>query len=151
MDLCLYSESVSNLFIIFSIFCLWPDVNVDDESTTEKYNFLYPAVITFAERSWRGNNNSKFGNMGILLYGDIESYNKFADFEKRLIHHRDTLSQTTFFPYTKQSDIQWKICGPFNKIGLKSFFEPPEKNLLEDIAKKDKKIQSYKIRGATIN
>ncbi len=145
------SNAHSNGLALGPILCLWPDVNVQEESTTERYNFLYPAIITFAERSWRGNKEKLPEYLGILLDSEIESYSKFKEFETRLLHHRDIISLTLFFPYVKQSQLKWKIFGPFSRETFQSSYEPPCQETLENLAEKDDTIQIFETRGATLN
>jgi len=141
----------SNGLALGSILCLWPDVNVEDESTTERYNFLYPAIITFSERSWRGNKNKAPEYLGTLPADDIDSFMEFVEFENRFLHHRDLLSSLVFFPYVKQNQLKWKIIGPFNKGTIKSISEPPNQEMLISYAQKDENIRLINARGASIH
>ena len=52
-------------------------------------------------------------------------YSAFVEFENRLFEHKSLYFHNLSFPYVKQSDIEWKLIGPFdNKGDTETIFEP---------------------------
>jgi hexosaminidase len=107
-------------------------------------NLVYPAMLAFAERSWVGG-----GFDGLLT--DLGSdtsyrYKAFTQFENRLLDHKKVFFQSKPFPYEKQSDIQWKLFGPFDNDGdLKASFWPEQSGISLDDS-----IANMKVNGGTI-
>src|SRR3546814_868563 len=105
--------------------CLWDDRKVTRESDHLTMNAAYPAIVTFGERSWRGG-----GYEGVNYYIGPDSSARardFAAFEERLIAHKRKYFTHLPFPYVRQSDIHWKLFGPFSNDGnLDAAFWPEE-------------------------
>ncbi|MES2276279.1 MAG: family 20 glycosylhydrolase [Bacteroidota bacterium] len=122
-----------------SILCLWPDRNVIAQEDVLTMNPVYPAMLTFAEKTWSGG-----GIMG--WHTDIAAGNKdFTDFENRLIDQQKQYFSNLPFPYVSQSAMKWRLYGPYPNYGnLTAKFEPEKKGFKPD----DNKYQS--ITGATI-
>ena len=95
--------------------CNWPDRRVSKEEDLISMNAVYPVMLTFAERTWQG------GGWGNFL-SDIDKpgtdrYNAFVAWEKRLLEHKTLYFKGFPFPYHKQSDLEWKLIGPFKNNG----------------------------------
>jgi hexosaminidase len=103
--------------------CVWPDRRVGKEEDILRMNPVYPAMLSFAERSWRGGGVEGWvANMGAP---DTESAKKFEEFENRLMDHKQHYFSNLPFPYLRQSSIQWKLYGPYSNNGnLSEKFEP---------------------------
>ena len=106
--------------------CNWPDRNVSKESDLINMNAVYPVMVTFAERCWVGNGYNVLGqylsDMGVP---GTKRFTEFLSFEKRLLNHKTIYFQNLSFPYVQQSQIQWKLIGPFDNNGnTTSTFEP---------------------------
>lgn len=103
--------------------CLWSDRRVAAEKDLLVMTPVYPAMLAFAERSWRGG-----GNAGIVFYlgnDTTVSAKDFAAFEKRLTDHKRRYFSQLPFQYVAQSNIHWKLFGPFeNKGTLSAGFWP---------------------------
>lgn len=100
-----------------AIICTWHDRSVEKQEDVLRMNPVYPAMMAFAERSWKG--GGKPGWIANISDGDNKA---FAEFEVRLLNHRQqfnsaasTSTTTIAFPYQSQSHLQWKIYGPFAK------------------------------------
>jgi len=103
------------------ILCLWPDRNVLKQEDILTMNPVYPAMLTFAERSWRG------GGVDDWHTDVIDSVN-FSAFENRLIDQQKQYFADIPFSYIKQSGIKWKLYGPYaNKGDLTAKFAPEKK------------------------
>lgn len=108
--------------------CLWNDRRVADEKDLLRMNPVYPAMLAFAERAWRGG-----GYPGATVaIGDKGSDREksFSEFENRLLAQKHQYFQNLPFPYVRQSNIQWKLFGPFDNDGnLSKSFWPENTNV----------------------
>ncbi len=107
-----------------SILCNWPDRRVSKEEDLISMNAVYSVMLSFAERCWQGggwkNYLSDFGVPG------TERYTMFVKFENRLLDHKLEYFANKPFPYFKQSDIEWKLIGPFDNKGKTATSFSPE-------------------------
>lgn len=105
------------------IICLWPDRRVEHEEDALKMNAAYPAMLAFAERSWRGGGSEGWvANVGAPEDARTKA---FAEFESRLLDHKRTYFQKLPFPYVRQTTTTWKLFGPYNNGGnLSQAFAP---------------------------
>lgn len=110
--------------------CVWPDRRVSKPEDVFMQTAVYPAVLAFAERSWRGG-----GQPGWLTYVGLagsEEVNVFKEFERRLMNHKQRYFSKMPFPYQAQSHLKWKFYGPFNNQGdLSKKFYPEEAKELD--------------------
>ncbi|RPD45582.1 family 20 glycosylhydrolase [Paracnuella aquatica] len=107
------------------IICLWPDRRVEHEEDALKMSAAYPAMLAFAERSWRGGGREGWvANVGAP--GDART-KAFAAFEGRLLDHKRNYFQGLPFPYVRQTNTIWKLFGPYQNGGnLLQAFAPEE-------------------------
>jgi hexosaminidase len=103
--------------------CLWHDRNVRNEADLLIMNPVYPAMLAFAEKSWRG------GGHPYWITNTINP-KAFGEFEARMLQHKQRTFKYLPFPYWKQSDINWKLYGPFNNEGNLSRNFAPDTTLL---------------------
>jgi len=113
-------------------FCLWNDRRVAQEFDLLKMNAVYPAMLAFSERSWRGG-----GYPGVLFHIGPDSSERakaFRAFEKRLLEHKRTYFSRLPFNYVKQSHIKWNLYGPFENGGdaSKTFWPETKPEALAD-------------------
>jgi len=99
-----------------AVICTWHDRAVEKQEDVLSMNPVYPAMMAFAERSWRGGGQA--GWIANISDGDTKA---FAEFESRLLSHKyqyfqDVNSQnnstkisTDYFPYLQHSAIEWKL------------------------------------------
>ena len=102
--------------------CVWGDRKIAKETDYITLNAVYPDMAAFGERSWRGG-----GYSGLNLDIGPDTAQRaidFVEFEERLLAHKDQYFQQLPFPYVKQTDIKWKLFGPFENNGelTKSFW-----------------------------
>lgn len=103
--------------------CVWNDRAVAKETDILAMNPVYPGIITFAERTWRGGGNDGWVS-GIGPAG-TPAADSFERYEQRLLDHKKIYFQGEPFPYVKQSDNRWQLFGPYlNKGQLTEKFEP---------------------------
>jgi hexosaminidase len=103
--------------------CTWHDRSVADEEDVLKMNPVYPGILAFAERTWRGGGNKGW----TATIGDANSKlaNEFTEFENRLLDHQKLYFLDYPFLYRKQSATSWKLYGPYENSGkLYEIFKP---------------------------
>ncbi|BBE20173.1 beta-hexosaminidase [Aquipluma nitroreducens] len=115
------------------ILCCWNDNNVNDEYDIIRQNPVYPGMLTYSETSWKGQ-SVDFGEnyLAKLPYPENPLYKEFQNFEERLTEHRDRYFQDKPFPYVKQSEIVWKMIGPFESRGDLNQSFPVESSIREN-------------------
>lgn len=113
-----------------TIVALWHDRYVADERNLVIENNFYPNALAMAERAWRGGGMQYFDGAGtILRSGDSPEFKAFADFERRLLWHKEHTFQGYPFAYVKQTDVKWNITDPFPNGGDLAKVFPPEQEL----------------------
>lgn len=95
--------------------CNWPDRRVAREEDLINMNAVYPVMLSFAERCWRGGGWKNYAS-DIGIPG-TEKYNEFVHFEQRLLAHKLKYFTKESFPYVKQSHLEWSLIGPFENGG----------------------------------
>jgi lysophospholipase L1-like esterase len=124
-----------------AILCVWHDRAISDFSDILSMNPVYPGMLSFAERSWRGGGTK--GWIANINDGDLLG---FEEFEQRLLAQRTQYFSDKLFPYTAQSNLNWNLYGPYTNDGILSQSFPIEKQLHEG---KDVPVV-LKQRGGTI-
>jgi len=94
-----------------AIICTWHDRAVATQEDVLNMNPVYPAMLAFAERSWRGGGQP--GWIANISDGDETA---FAEFESRLINHQQQYFKSLSFPYQAQSSIHWKLYDAKDKF-----------------------------------
>ena len=113
-----------------AILCSWPDRAVEKPEDMFLQSAVYPGMITFAERIWRG--GGELGWKAFLPQRKTEAFNEFAAFEKRLLSHKSKYFAGLPFPYQRQTEMSWDMIGPYDNAGnLKTEF-PIEKDPFGD-------------------
>jgi hexosaminidase len=121
--------------------CMWHDRAIGREEDILTMNPVYPGLLAFAERTWRGGGQS--GWIANMDDGDVKL---FANFESRLLENKKLYFKSKPFPYVKQTNIFWNLYGPyFNGGDLSKAFE------VESLLWQQRKKQPVKqITGGTI-
>ncbi|HEY9341226.1 MAG TPA: family 20 glycosylhydrolase [Hanamia sp.] len=113
--------------------CLWPDRRVENEEDVLKMNSVYPGMLAFAERTWRGGGNK--GWVANIGEPNSKVATEFATFENRLLDHKKSYFSHLPFPYVKQSSTIWKLYGPYENGGdLSKVFAPENKNVDKNLS-----------------
>ena len=113
--------------------CLWPDRRVANEEDMIRMNAVYPIMLSFAERCWKGGNNI---NPASLIV-----------FEDKLMSHKKSYFKNLPFPYVAHSNIEWQLIGPFKNNGNTSALFAPEYVRFFDTAKLQNTLT---LKGGTI-
>lgn len=119
--------------------CSWPDRAITDPIDMFYQSAVYPGMLTFAERSWRG--GGKDGWVANIQPKNTTDYLEFKDFERRLLAHKDQYFHDKPFPYVQQIGLEWELIGPFQNEGdlTRSFI--PEENPYADEIKVSKTVE----------
>lgn len=112
--------------------CLWHDRAVASWADIFKMNAVYPGILAFAERCWKGG-----GEVGWTAVIDIENKDlNFTRFENRLIDHKRQYFSDKPFPYVRQAYMKWDFYGPFENGGDTKKQFAPELTLMDTLKTK---------------
>ena len=129
------------------IVAIWNDRLLPDDEQIILQNNFYPSMLAFAERAWRCGGSEYYDKNGTMLPTDTDDpvFREFADFETRMLWHKDHTFAGEPFAYVKQTNIRWKITDAFPNHGdlLKSF--PPETEFADEYHYDN---ETYKTRDA---
>lgn len=106
--------------------CTWNDRRVEDEIDIFRMNPVYPGIVTFGERVWRGGGRQKW--TATIGSPDSGKAKEFAEFETRLMDHKRQYFSQLIFPYRRQAGMVWNIYGPYNNRGNMLLKAGPELN-----------------------
>jgi hypothetical protein len=110
-------------FALGGTLCVWHDRAIAKESDILIMNPVYPSMITFAERVWKGGGWE--GKIAAIGEPGTAFAQAFAAFEKRLFDHKQLYFKHLPFPYVQQSGMSWNLYGPYlNKGKTEAKFEP---------------------------
>ncbi len=101
--------------VVGGTLCLWPDVNLDLPADAFRINPVYPSLLTYAWKTWTDDVESAPTPFLTTLpprYSEAARY--FAAFEAYLCQHRDGALSGLPFAYLQQSDMEWRLIGPFS-------------------------------------
>lgn len=130
---------------------VWNDRLVQPEEKIINENYLYPNMLTIAERSWRGGGYEYFDKYGTNMPPESsEEYKAFAEFEQRLLWHKEHHFKGYPFPYVKQTGIHWRITDAFPNNGNKGSIFPPETELKDSYTYEGKTYGTNDTEGAGI-
>lgn len=104
---------------------LWLDIPTCD-ADIERVAPFWPAVVTFADRSWHG---GAF-RQDLLATPPPEGTDEaraYAAFAAAVIAHRDAFFKGTIFPYVREDGF-WRLLGPLPNGGRRDTAFGPEKD-----------------------
>ncbi len=117
----IYDQAEGSEDIAGTILALWHDRLIDNEWNLVIENGLYPNMLAIAERAWRGGGTEYFDGLGTILPPeDTEAFKEFADFEKRMLWHKEHTFKGYPFAYVKQTNVKWNITDAFPNGGSRS-------------------------------
>ena len=126
----IYDQAEGSEDIAGTILALWHDRLIDNEWNLVIENGLYPNMLAIAERAWRGGGTDYFDGLGTILPPeDTEAFKEFADFEKRMLWHKEHTFKGYPFAYVKQTNVKWNITDAFPNGGDMDKVFPPEQEL----------------------
>lgn len=126
----IYDQAEGSEDIAGTILALWHDRLIDNEWNLVIENGLYPNMLAIAERAWRGGGTEYFDGLGTILPPeDTEAFKEFADFEKRMLWHKEHTFKGYPFAYVKQTNVKWNITDAFPNGGDMDKVFPSEQEL----------------------
>lgn len=131
---------------------IWNDRYVADEELLIAQNNLYPSLLATAELAWDGNRSEYFDGLGTNMAPEgSEDFKRFADFERRLLHHKATTLADVKIPYVKQTNVKWLITDAFpNNGNLAAVFPPETEGIRESYVFNDSTYNTTPATGAGI-
>ncbi|MDD6891178.1 MAG: family 20 glycosylhydrolase [Bacteroidales bacterium] len=146
-----YQQATGSADLAGSILAYWNDRYIDNTPQLLADNNFYATMLAFAERTWRGGGEGYFNGRCTLLWNDTpEANRRFADFEERLLWHKDHHLQGEPIPYVRQSQVCWRITDAFPNEGDLSRSFPPEERTDTVFTYQGKDYGSSTIHGAGI-
>ncbi len=134
----IYDQAEGSEDIAGTILALWHDRLIDNEWNLVIENGLYPNMLAIAERAWRGGGTEYFDGLGTILPPeDTEAFKEFADFEKRMLWHKEHTFKGYPFAYVKQTNVKWNITDAFPNGGDMDKVFPPEQELKDSRSEMD--------------
>jgi len=134
-----------------SIVAFWNDRKLPDERNILLQNAFYPYMLALAERSWKGGGSEYFDGGGVILPPESSRvFQEFADFERRMLRHKELTFAGEPFPYVRQTDVQWSVTDAFPNGGDLSRRFPPEEGLSGSYTFEGREYGVRRVRGAGI-
>ncbi len=144
----IYNEEQGSHDVAGAILAIWNDRYVADEQNVILENNFYPNMLAMAERAWRGGGTEYFDKHGTILpQEDSEEFKAFADFERRMLWHKEYTFQSEPFAYVRQTNVKWNITDAFPNEGDLTRSFPPEQEEWKDAYQYEGK--TYGVRPAT--
>lgn len=143
----IYDRMEGNNDIAGTIVALWHDRLVSSERNMLLENNFYPNMLAIAERAWMGGGSEYFNQLGTTIpTEDTKEFRDFADFERRLLWHKEHTFVGYPFAYVKQTNVKWHITDAFPNGGDLTKVFPPEQGLQDSYTYEGK---TYGVRPAT--
>ena len=125
-----YDRPQGDADVVGAIIALWHDRLLASEENMLLENNFYPSMLALAERTWLGGGSQYFNGDGTMMWNEkTETYQAFADFEKRMLWHKENHFQGYPFGYVKQTNVKWNITDAFPNGGDVAKVFPPEQGL----------------------
>lgn len=126
--------------VLGGILASWPDIRIENERDQLLQNPVYPSIVTYGESMWRGiEKDDKEAYWANLPPVGTPEFDRFREFEKRLLEHKARFFQGKEFTYVKQTDLRWKIIGPF----------PNDNDVTREFPVEKELKPSYEVDGKT--
>lgn len=134
-----------------TIVAVWNDRMLAHERNIILENNFYPNTLAIAERAWKGGGTEYFDGNGVVLRSeDTPEFKAFANFEKRMLWHKEHHFKGYPFAYVRQTNVKWKITEPFPNGGDLSKVFPPEQELKDSYLYEGKEYGTGSAIGAGI-
>ena len=126
----IYNVEQGSEDIAGTILAIWNDRYIANERNIILENNFYPNMLAIAERAWRGGGTEYFDKNGTILPSeDSKVFQEFADFEGRMLWHKEHTFKGYPFAYVKQTNVKWNITDAFPNGGDLNKVFPPEQEL----------------------
>jgi len=90
----------------------WNDRKLTTETDIVRENNTIVNTLASAERAWMGGGKAYIEEGGTTLPNEGEEFEEFADFERRILFHKDHSLKNEPIPYVKQTNVRWMITDP---------------------------------------
>lgn len=140
-----------NELALGGILCHWPDSNIGSQMDIYTQSPVFPAMVAYAERIWRSRADNREDLWGKLPSTDDPVFKEYAAFEADMIAHRDRFFNDLPFQYVRQTDISWKLIGPFDHHGDPGKSFPVEQDLRDEYTIDGKTYRWIDAWGATLH
>lgn len=148
---CIYNKEQGSDDMAGAIVAVWNDRLVTPERNIILENNFYPNVLALAERAWRGGGTEYFDKNGTILRSEEQpEFKAFADFEKRMLWHKEHVFKGYPFAYVKQTNVKWNITEAFPNGGDLAKVFPPEQELKDSYLYEGKEYKVSSAIGAGI-
>lgn len=146
-----YDRSEGDEDVIGAIIGMWHDRLLPTEQNMIIENNFYPSMLALAERTWMGGGSQYFSGDGTLMkHETTETYKAFADFEKRMLWHKQHTLKGYPMAYVKQTNVKWNITDAFPNGGDMAKVFPPEQELKDSYEYEGKEYGVGQTIGAGI-
>ena len=122
----IYYAQEGNADLAGTISAAWNDTRTRTEADIICQNNQYANILASAERAWVGGGHQYVETGGTTLPNTGEDHDAFADFERRLLFHKDHSLRHVPIPYVGQCQVHWRITEPFPNGGNADAVLPPE-------------------------
>lgn len=147
----IYNQPMGSDDLAGCIIAFWNDRYIDNTRQLLDENNFYPYMLTLAERAWRGGGRGYFDGKTTLLWDDEpEQKAEFAEFENRMLWHKQHTLKGLPFAYERQADVEWRITDAFPNDGNLQMSFPPEEHLAA-VGTPETDAKSYEYNGKTYN
>lgn len=147
----IYNRQKADKDVAGSIIALWHDRLMQSEYAQMIENGLYPNVLALAERAWIGGGTEYFNGDGTNLTDEnSDKFKAFADFERRMLWHKEHTFEGYPFGYVKQTHVKWNITDAFPNGGDLNKAFPPEHNTADSYSYEGKEYGVRQAIGAGI-
>ena len=137
--------------VLGTIMAVWNDHKLPDERNILLQNAFFPYILAIAERSWIGGGSEYFDGNGVILPDESSDvFKKFADFERRMLWHKDNFLKGEPFPYVRQTNVHWAVTDAFPNEGDLSRSFPPEDGISGSYSFEGKEYGVHRVTGAGI-
>lgn len=145
----IYNQPMGSDDLAGCIIAFWNDRYIDNTRQLLDENNFYPYMLTLAERAWRGGGRGYFDGKTTLLWDDEpEQKAEFAEFENRMLWHKQHTLKGQPFAYERQADVEWRITDAFPNDGNLQMSFPPEEHLAA-VGTPETDVKSYEYNGKT--
>lgn len=147
----IYNQPMGSDDLAGCIIAFWNDRYIDNTRQLLDENNFYPYMLTLAERAWRGGGRGYFDGKTTLLWDDEpEQKAEFAEFENRMLWHKQHTLKGLPFAYERQAGVEWRITDAFPNDGNLQMSFPPEEHLAA-VGTPATDVKSYEYNGDTYN
>jgi hypothetical protein len=134
------------------IACVWHDDQARNGDDVILMNHVIPGVLLFSDNAWCGRPADEPEWWCRLPQADSPRFARAVDLENRLLAQRDRWFAGEPFPYLRQTDLEWRMIGPFDHDGNPAAVFSPETEGIKPVYQVNGKPATWwrdPVRGAT--